>query len=372
VDRPEDRLARAADLLACGHPVVRAVIVRTWGSTPREVGADMLVDHEGRLHGTVGGGCGEAEVYELARELLQHPGGPGGYLYHVDLTENPDEGGEKVCGGRFDVLLHRLDPVLHGDLVVAAKASLREHGQLSWRTGTGEHRPGFWKQGLLSLSLEPRLSLGSEMGRCPGVDDGPEVDSKAAGGPVWTVTEAGENEFRESLGQALRLIIVGAGHIARPLSRLANEVGYRVAVLDDRAEYARPELFPDAAEVVIGDYQAELPRLAAHPCTSVVLVTRGHKHDQDCLRLMATEPLDYLGMIGSRRRIDAVFAELREEGVDADSLARVRAPIGLEIGARTPAEIAVSILAQMIQLRRRPGVPARLAESRQRHTRRVK
>ena len=122
--------------------------------------------------------------------------------------------------------------------------------------------------------------------------------------------------------------------------------------------------------MVAGAYEQELPRLAEPPSTSVVLVTRGHKHDQDCLRLMADRRLDYLGMIGSQRRIDAVLAELVEEGISADALRALHAPIGLEIGARTPAEIAVSILAQMIALRRLPEQSPRQAVARQRRRRR--
>lgn len=356
MDRPEDRLALAAEQLAAGEPVVRAVIVKTWGSTPREVGADMLIRRDGAMLGTIGGGCGEAEVYELAQSLLGQPGPSDGLLYHVDLTENPENGGDKVCGGRFDVLLQRLDPERHAELAATARQRLREGESLTWRTGTGRTAPGFWKadpEGALSplpLRLSPTLG---DPGESPG----------------WTVSSEGEHHFLEPMGRTLRLVIVGAGHIARPLCRLAAEVGYQVVVLDDRPEYARQEYFPDAAEVVSGDYTEHLPRLAQAPACSVVLVTRGHKHDQDCLRLMVDRPLDYLGMIGSQRRIDAVYTELVEEGFALERLRAVHAPIGLEIGAHTPAEIAVSILAQMIKVRRLPQEAPRAARGRRRHQR---
>jgi xanthine dehydrogenase accessory factor len=354
-DRPEERLRLAAAELSAGRPVVRAVIVKTWGSTPREVGADMLIDSSGALKGTIGGGCGEAEVYELARELLSPDPPAQGYLCHVDLTENPDDGGDKVCGGRFDVLLGRLDPRRHGELVASALTLLEMGEELCWQTTTDHHRPGSWKNGALEpQTVSARLSL----------------STKPADAPHWGLDEQGDHQFSEPLGQSPRLVIVGAGHIARPLCRMAAEVGYRVAVLDDRPEYATAEMFPDAQDVVAGDYERQLPGLAGHPRTSVVLVTRGHKHDQDCLRLMAGRPLDYLGMIGSQRRIDAVYADLVKEGVDPEALRAVHAPVGLEIGARTPAEIAVSILAQMIKVRRRIG-PQRLAPDRLRHQRSI-
>lgn len=353
MDRPEDRLARAAEQLAQGRSVVRAVIVGAWGSTPREVGADMLVDEHGALLGTVGGGCGEAEVYDLAQHLLTPGTSEQAYLYHVDLTENPEDGGEKVCGGRFDVLLYRLDPRQHGEMVAQASRRLVDGEEFSWRITTGSEGPGGWRSGRFQQSLAVELSTG------------PATPL----GAHWDHDEAGDHRFCEPLGQRYRLVIVGAGHIARPLCRMAAEVGYRVVVLDDRPEYAREELFPDASLVVAGDYQSELPALAAAPNTSVVLVTRGHKHDQDCLRLMAGERLDYLGMIGSQRRIEAVYADLVAEGVSLQALRSVFAPIGLEIGAQTPAEIAVSILAQMIKVRRDSSSTARQAEDRKRHQR---
>lgn len=354
MDRPEDRLCLAAEELAAGRCVVRAIIVKTWGSTPREVGADMLLSQDGSLYGTVGGGCGEAEVYELAQEMLGADPTAPGYLYHVDLTESPEFGGEKVCGGRFDVLLYRLDSEFHTPLIRSLNAQLSQGGQRRWCVRAGTAQPGFWKQGQSSLALEPELFF----------DDGECAE------PSWESHEQG-GCFYEPLGKRLRLVIVGAGHIARPLCRLASEVGYQVSVIDDREDYAQQQFFPEAFEIISGEYDKELPRLATAPGTSVVLVTRGHKHDQDCLRLMAGLSLDYLGMIGSQRRIDAVYTELIEEGVARESLSSVYAPIGLEIGARTPSEIAVSILAQMIKVRRTatPKSSSRAAEDRRRYQR---
>lgn len=320
--------------LEAGRPVVRAVIIRTWGSTPREVGADMVVTSQGRLAGTVGGGCGEAEVYELSLALLQEPGARG-HLLHIDLTEDPEEGGGKVCGGRFDVLLSKLstfdDKAELGRLMTAL-----EQGQcLTLRTDLGPARSGFWKEGLVSLPVVPRWSADSLSGS----------DCRLEEGGHSTV-------FHEPLGLAHRLIIVGAGHIARPLSTMASLAGYQVVVLDDRQDYAQRVYFPQASQVLHGPYGELLPNLVAGVFTSVVLVTRGHRHDQECLRLVVDRPLAYLGMIGSKRRVEAVFHDLIAEGFEKESLARVCAPIGLEIGAHTPAEIAISILAEMIFRRR--------------------
>lgn len=308
----------------------------------------MLLDSSGGLLGTVGGGCGEAEVYELGRQMLESPTSPKGYLCHVDLTENPEDGGEKVCGGRFDVLLTRWDLPSEAALLEGAWGALEAGRAVGLTTSWSGPAPGFWRESdRVAVPLAPQLGFEESSRENPGLSQQTE-----------------ECRFEEPLGRPLRLVIVGAGHIARPLCRLAHEVGYQVYILDDRAEYARAEFFSEAREVICGDYVQQFPRLAAEARTSVVLVTRGHKHDQDCLRLLAQEPLLYLGMIGSRRRIEAVYAELVEEGVPREALSRVHAPIGLEIGAQTPAEIAVSILAQMISRRRQPQAQSRLAVDR--------
>ena len=354
---PDKLLEKLHSELQAGRSAVRAVIAKTWGSTPRETGASMVFDQVGGLYGTVGGGCGEAEVYELAQSLLSDGSSLSGALLHIDLTENPEDGGGKVCGGRFDVLLHRYEPDEPESEVVREALQLLEQGQsIALGTSIGEYSPGLWKQGVVCQHLIPRLAL-CETG---GAD------------PLWDC-KTGESTFVEPLGLTQRLVIVGAGHIARPLCEMAALADYAVTVVDDRAEYALEEFFPRAKRVLCGAYEDLLPELAKISDTSVVLVTRGHRHDQECLRLIAGDDLNYVGMIGSQRRIDAVFGDLVSEGIDPKELRKVAAPIGLEIGARTPAEIAISILAQMIQWRRSPLHPGdRRAIPRRRHQRTLK
>ncbi len=161
------------------------------------------------------------------------------------------------------------------------------------------------------------------------------------------------------------LVIVGAGHIAMPLARLGMLLGFRVIVLDDREEFATAERFPDAADVRRVDFSHPFDGLALGPRSYVVLVTRAHRYDYDCLRqLMETDrPLAYLGMVGSRRRVRATFESLQKAGIPRDRLAAVHSPIGLDIGAETPEEIALSIAAELVAVRRRvvDGAGASLA-----------
>lgn len=147
-------------------------------------------------------------------------------------------------------------------------------------------------------------------------------------------------------------LVVGAGHIGRALAKLADFLDFHVVVLDDREDFADARKIPEADEVICEDFEVALDRYPIGPNTSVVLVTRGHKQDELSLRRCLGRGAGYLGMIGSKRRTTTVLDHLREEGFDAAELAKVRTPIGLGIGAETPEEIAVSIVAEVIMLRR--------------------
>jgi len=173
--------------------------------------------------------------------------------------------------------------------------------------------------------------------------------------------EGSVSVFVEVQAQPPHLIIAGAGHIAAPLAAIAHICDFQVTVLDDRPQYARPERFPHA-RVIAGPFREELRALRGQgpgldENAYIVLVTRGHQHDIDCLLEVLDDPLAYIGMIGSRRRVSAVFELLEhEQGIPAAKFDQVHAPIGLDIGARTPAEIAVCIMAEIINVQR--GGPA--------------
>jgi xanthine dehydrogenase accessory factor len=177
-----------------------------------------------------------------------------------------------------------------------------------------------------------------------------------AGGSGRARLQRGEVDvFFEVIGRPPALIIVGAGHIAVPLCRFAVELGFEVTVLDDRAEYATKERFPTAAHIVVGPYRESLSALPIDANTYAVLVTRGHVHDQACLEYALTTSAAYIGMIGSRRRVQTVMDHALERGADPERLREVRSPVGLDIGAQTPAEIALSIMAEIVNYRRGGG-----------------
>lgn len=149
-----------------------------------------------------------------------------------------------------------------------------------------------------------------------------------------------------------KLVVVGGGHIGKALAEIGKLCDFHVAVIDDRPDYANRERFPDIDEVICGDFVESLRNYPIDGSTYVVCVTRGHKHDEMSLRQVVDSPAAYIGMIGSRRRVSAVLQHIIEDGADPQAVAGVHTPIGLDIGAETPEEIAVSIMAEIIQVRR--------------------
>jgi xanthine dehydrogenase accessory factor len=184
------------------------------------------------------------------------------------------------------------------------------------------------------------------------VDKAKEALRQGRSQTITVLLPTPQSFFVDILGQAPDLVIAGAGHIARPFCEMASICGYRVAVVDDRGDYARSDFFPRAQRVICDDFARAFQEYPWGSLSHVVLITRGHKHDEECLRQLIGKELAYIGMIGSRRRTRAVLDELAAEGVRPEWLTKIYAPIGIDIGAQTPEEISVAILAEMINVRR--------------------
>jgi xanthine dehydrogenase accessory factor len=157
--------------------------------------------------------------------------------------------------------------------------------------------------------------------------------------------------FIEPVEASPEVFVFGAGHVGHQLARLAHETGFRVTVVDDREKFASADRFPAGIHAIVEDIPTWLQTHQLPPTAYAVIVTRGHKHDFDALRLIAPSGVRYVGLIGSRAKVKRIYDALRAEGMDADTLRRVHAPIGLDIGAITPQEISVSILAELIAVK---------------------
>jgi xanthine dehydrogenase accessory factor len=202
--------------------------------------------------------------------------------------------------------------------------------------------------------------------RAEGTLGSPRLDEQVAdvarellesGSPTSLEFTVGEKPVAVYLGihrPKASLVILGAGHIARPLCRIGAMLGYRVTVLDDRAEFATEERFPEAERVICVDSRDPFRDIPLGPDARLVLVTRGHRHDFEALRiaLRLPQPPGYIGMVGSQRRVRATLEQLAREGVEMELLRNVHAPIGLDIGAETPEEIAIAIAAELVKVQR--------------------
>ncbi|MEQ1871561.1 MAG: XdhC/CoxI family protein [Vicinamibacterales bacterium] len=253
----QEVFAAVNDAIERGEPAALVTVVSTTGSTPQRVGAKMLVFGDGRMVGTIGGGCYENDAFGKARESLisRQP-----QLVHYELDDDFAQDTGLICGGQMSVYIEPIEP-------------------------------------------------------------SPE------------------------------LYVIGAGHVGYSLATMAHEVGFKVHVVDDREKFANAERFPNAAEVVTEDIPQWIGRTQFPPHAYVVVVTRGHNNDLDAMRLLLARQLRYLGLIGSRAKVARIYTQLKEEGIGIESMRQVHAPIGLEIGAVTPQEIGVSILAELIAVK---------------------
>jgi xanthine dehydrogenase accessory factor len=253
----QEVFSAVAVALEQGESAALVTIVSTVGSTPQRVGAKMLVFADGRLVGTIGGGCYENDAFWKAREAItnRRP-----QLVHYELSDDFAQETGLICGGQMDVYIEPIEP-------------------------------------------------------------SPE------------------------------LYVVGAGHVGFHLARLAHEVGFRVHVADDREKFANRDRFPTAVEIVVDDIPGWIERTKIPPHAYVVIVTRGHTNDLEALRALAPRDLRYLGLIGSRAKVARIYDALTADAMPAEHLRSVHAPIGLDIGAVTPQEIAVSILAELIAVK---------------------
>jgi len=166
----------------------------------------------------------------------------------------------------------------------------------------------------------------------------------------WVKEKSGDQYrfFWDKIAQPFRVIVMGGGHISQPLVKILGMMNFAVTVMDDRPQFANADRFPTAQKVICQDFNGALKDLVTDSNTALIIVTRGHRYDLDCLRSTINRKFRYLGMIGSKKRVKEIIRMLQDEGISSECLKQLSAPIGLDIGAETPAEIAVSIAAEVV------------------------
>jgi xanthine dehydrogenase accessory factor len=341
-----DVLCELGRWMAEGEPVALATLVRVDGSAPQRAGARMLVTASGRIAGSVSGGCVESDVVARALRVLES-GVPDLVSYASADPEGLEIG--LLCGGRIEVLIERVD------------------GDPSWRalaTALADGCPL-----TLCVALRPdhlrgrKLLVLGDGETCGAIDAG--IDARAAefararvgheGAEIAEITSPGGPValFVEAIAPAPRLFLVGATHTAVALARLAKTVGYRVYVVDPRSAFLGPERFPDADACMPEWPESAFERARLDARDSLVTLTHDPKIDLPALECGLRAGVRYLGALGSRTTHARRCAGLRERGFGDAALAAIRAPVGLDLGARGPAEIALAVLAEMIAVRNR-------------------
>ena len=344
-------IQEAVKLLEEGQPCVLATVVRTKGSTPQKSGAMLLVRDDGSGLGTLGGGCVEGDIWFAAQEILRNHGGPefkdyflnediaardglvcGGtmYFYLEPFREAADfaEVGQELLdayNGGEPVALATVVNVPPGVQGLGAKLLLRSGGQVSGTLGDPE--------------LDQRA-----MDLCRQVADVGNIES--------FITDAGVEVFIEGFTTPPTLVMVGGGHVGKATADLATTLGYRVVVVDDRPEFSNSGRFPYADETVVTPYDDWSSKVSLNVNTFVVVATRGHRYDDMALESALNTRARYIGLMGSRRKSLMIYQRLLQQGVTLDRLREVKSPIGLDIGALTPEEIAVSVMSEIIMTRR--------------------
>ena len=312
--------ATALELARTGAPGALATIAHTAGSTPVPAGAKMLVGPSGRLEGSVGGGCVESDVIRVAL-AAQEAGRPSLVTHHLNADLAGDVG--LSCGGTVRIFVEPLS----GDAGYLAALE-------SAASGTS---------GLVTTAIDWA--------------DGPQktfslLTGAQGAGPDAHITD--DRRFVvERLVPAPRVLVFGAGHVGAAIARAAGAAGFRVTVVDDRPDFADPARFPGLT-VRAGASRDILAELEPGPTDAVVVATRGHRNDAEILDRLTRLDVGYVGLLGSERKRAVLLKALSGAGAPAAALAAVRVPVGIDIGAVTPEEIAVSVTAELIAWRRRP------------------
>jgi len=338
----------AKRLAEAGQPFALCTVVDTLGSTPQKPGAMLLVRADGAGVGTLGGGCIEADVWAAATSVLSNGGGPS----VSDFVLNDDLAAESgmVCGGAMTVLV---DPVRQpAPLLQPVREVLHAYaGGRGVAVATIIGPDGAEGLGARMYIREDGSTLGSL---------GHAELSKAAvkrardllvHGGTDMVETPDARVFLQGFVSPPHLVLCGAGHIAHATAPLAKALGFLITVIDDRPLFANRERFPMADTILVEPVDKGLRQVRVTPNTFIVIATRGHKLDDVATLEAARSPAGYVGLVGSVRKSLLIFEELLAEGVPYERVAQVHAPVGLDIGARTPEEIALSIMAEITQVR---------------------
>ena len=361
----QDVFHEAVNLLQKEEQLVMATVIRTKGSTPQKPGAKLLVRSDGSGVGTLGGGCVEGDIWYAASQLMRR-GGDAQYREY-ELNEDLAAQDGLVCGGTMFFLI---DPVYQPDQYLDYAKEI---------DAAYEGGPSVALASLIKSAPGKNLPVGAKLfiredGSTHGSLGDSDLDRDAVkrahglmamGRNEYAIAEDGAEYFIEAYTTPPQLVICGGGHVSFALAAHAKPLGFRLFITDDREEFANPERFPNADIIVAKKPEDALDELPINPNTFIVVATRGHRFDNVALAAAAATPARYVGLMGSKRKTILIYEDLVRMGLDEQRLRDIRSPIGLDMRARTPEEIAVSIMGEILMFRLGgTGLPMKLEQHR--------
>jgi len=339
---------KAVQVLRSGENIALITVISTLGSTPGKVGYKMLVwGKNGETIGTVGGGLTEAKMLNTAKNILPKT---KSQVFRFDLNGTEDDG-KPLCGGAIEFLIESFD-----------KKSLPLFKELSTVIETGEN-------GALISIISPKkspekifLKNVGQIGAATDTNLTPEAIASirklvAKEQSAKIALENGVEIFIETICEQPMVFIFGAGHLSYYISRYAKSLNFRVTVCDDRVEFANKKRFPNSNNIIVENFESIFDKIDINKDSYIVIVTKGHELDEIVLEKAVKTNAKYIGMIGSKRKTSTILKRLSERGISEETLRRVYSPIGISIGAVTPQEIALSIVCELVKIRRLPDTP---------------
>ena len=347
----QDVFQAAVDELGKGDQVVVATVVRTKGSTPQKPGAKLLVRQDGSGVGTLGGGCVEGDIWFAAKELMKR-GGPTQYRDY-QLNEDLAAQDGLVCGGTMYFLIDPVySPVEYLSVAREIDSAYKGGPSVALATLIKPAEDGSAAIGAKLFIREDgptEGTLGSEAADREAVEKAREL--MVHGRNDYVVSDDGAELFIEAYTTPPQLVLCGGGHVSKAIAPLAKKLGFRVFVTDDREEFANEDRFPEADIVVARKPEDALQALPINANSFVIIATRGHRYDNVALEAAARTPAKYVGLLGSLRKTILIYEDLMQSGIPLPRIKEIRSPVGLDIHARTPDEIAMSIMAEILMFR---------------------
>jgi len=334
---------KVVKLLRIGENIALVTVISTTGSTPGKVGYKMLVwGKKGESFGTVGGGSIEAEMIDTAKNIL-----PSTEVQVFKLNLDGAADNEKaICGGTVEFLAETFDKSSLGLFEELSVISEDERkSALISIISPRKHPEKIILKNAEQLNIAADANFPSET---------IELIKRAIeqGQAAKETLKDGREIFIETICEQPRVFIFGAGHLSYYISRFAKLLNFRVAVCDERAEFANKQRFPNADGIIVEDFERIFDKIDVNKNSYIVIVTRGHKCDEIVLERAVQTDAKYIGMIGSRKKTLTILKNLSKKGIPEEALSRIYSPIGLSIGAVTPEEIALSIVCELVKIRR--------------------